>query len=648
MKLHKVQVAEFQSITDSCELDLDRVTCLVGKNESGKTAILQALYRLNPMIQSEGQFDVVFDYPKRSVTEYERDVARGSRDAATVTTAHFALEDPDLIQVVERFGSKVLTEHTLVLHKGYSNALDFELKVDKDFAFRHVIASADITEEQRELLSSVESFDEALVKAGDLEETQGLSDLKRNIAAITGDLDQFIWESYLQDRVPRFLYFSDYYQLTGAVNLPSYAQRRTEGKRLGSDYPMEGLLALAGVTAEDFQNPQSTQKLKNQLRGASNFVHDKVMKYWSQNRHLSLEIDVRPGLPGDPDGFRTGNNVWAEVFDDRHRAVTELGSRSKGFVWFFSFIAWYETLRDANIILLLDEPGLSLHGRAQADLLRYIDKELAPAHQVLYTTHSPFMIDARKFEQVRIVQDRGMDLETRLPPEEDGTKVLQGFLDANDDSLFPFHGAAGFDVFQTLFLGPNSLVVEGKSDLLYLQAMTVIAQEKGQSGLSPLWTVTPTGGDGRVYSVASILAAQRGLNVALLLDRRKQDQRLAGFKKDNIVSEGHVITYGEALGAQEADVEDMFPPDLYIELVNRAYAAELTSELNVQDLNDNVPRMAARLSAYFEDHPLRGAKFSHYPPARVLVDNLAEYAPRLEDVALERFATLFESLNALL
>src|SRR5262249_40686112 len=84
--------------------------------------------------------------------------------------------------------------------------------------------------------------------------------------------------------------------------------------------------------------------------------------------------------------------------------------------------------RGENVILLLDEPGLSLHGMAQADLLRYMEQELKPYHQVIYTTHSPFMVDPDHFERVRIVQDKSIDATEPPPKENDGTKVLTASL----------------------------------------------------------------------------------------------------------------------------------------------------------------------------------------------------------------------------
>jgi hypothetical protein len=86
-----------------------------------------------------------------------------------------------------------------------------------------------------------------------------------------------------------------------------------------------------------------------------------------------------------------------------------------------------------RIILLLDEPGLSLHARAQEDLLRYFEQELKGDHQVLYTTHSRFMVDVKHFERVRIVQDKTIESDAALGPEEQAFEATpeSGALKAN-------------------------------------------------------------------------------------------------------------------------------------------------------------------------------------------------------------------------
>ena len=235
------------------------------------------------------------------------------------------------------------------------------------------------------------------------------------------------WHAFnhiLLSRLPKFLYFDEYYQMTEHENVPALIKRQTDNKLEKSDYPMLGLVNLARLKLDDLLNVNRTLELTNTLEGAGNHLSRQILKYWSQNKHLQMKFDVREAKPEDPEHMRAGVNIWAKVYDSVHWATTELGSRSRGFVWFFSFLAWYEDVKRKceNIILLLDEPGLSLHGKAQADLLRYFEQELKPHHQVIYTTHSPFMVDPDHFERVRIVQDKSIDAQEPLPKDEEARR----------------------------------------------------------------------------------------------------------------------------------------------------------------------------------------------------------------------------------
>jgi predicted ATP-dependent endonuclease of OLD family len=93
MKLSKVQITEFKSIRDSGEFEIGDITCLVGKNEVGKTALLQALYRLSPLVSSEGEFDPTDDYPRADVEDYRQDIEEGRRSPAQVVRVIYLIED---------------------------------------------------------------------------------------------------------------------------------------------------------------------------------------------------------------------------------------------------------------------------------------------------------------------------------------------------------------------------------------------------------------------------------------------------------------------------------------------------------------------------------------------------------------------------
>ena len=145
MKLAKVHITEFQSIHDSNEFEIGDVTCLVGKNEAGKTALLKALYRLNPIVETDGDFNVTYDYPSRNMYDYKHDVETGHREPATVVQATYTLEPADITAVKEIFGSECLKDEkpTLTGKKGYSNELLFnELNIDTDAALQYLIEDA--------------------------------------------------------------------------------------------------------------------------------------------------------------------------------------------------------------------------------------------------------------------------------------------------------------------------------------------------------------------------------------------------------------------------------------------------------------------------------------------------------------------------
>ncbi|MGB6875872.1 MAG: AAA family ATPase [Candidatus Acidiferrales bacterium] len=687
MILKSFQICDFQSVTDSNPAKVGDITCLVGKNEAGKTALLKALYRLRPITKGDDKFDVTDDYPRSRVTEYEQEVKAGKRGQAIVVTATFTLEKEELGAVEEYFGKSVLPESAVTLSRGYENKSHFDLKIDEKIAGETLLAKAKLAGEfkaenikwdslkalaaalqQRgqaqqkkfedanvaaNALADTDEKKKAVAEAQSLQETSAAKSLRTELDAINGTgIHKHIYDKFLEAYVPEFLYFDEYYQMRGCENIEAL-QKRIAAKQLNpSDHPLLGLIELAGLKLEELLNPARTQELKNKLQGAGNHLTGKILKYWSQNRHLRLAFDVRPARPGDPEGMRDGTNIWAEVADQKHFVNTALGTRSRGFVWFFSFLAWYSRLKatmQQRIILLLDEPGLSLHARAQEDLLRYFEQELKGDHQVLYSTHSPFMVDVKHFERVRIVQDKTIDSDAALPPEEEGTKVLVDVLEAGEDSLFPLQGALGYEIYQGLFIGPNSLVVEGASDLLFIQALSSIMAEKGRTGLNPTWTITPVGGADKVPTFVALIGAQKALRVATLIDLQTSGvQMVENLYKRKLLARNHVLTFAQFTGKTEADIEDMFEADFYVELVNEEYKNQLSQAITAADLNLHHPRILVSIEEYLKENPLKTGGFNHYRPARYFMENTGRLAKNLSAATLYRFEEAFKALNALL
>ena len=653
MKLREFSVHEFRSIWNSGSIKVDdSTTCLVGKNESGKTALLTALYRTNPIIPSDAKFHETYDYPKREVEDYRFAVDNGDRTEAVIVTCLWELDDSDLEAVSSKFGTSALEERQFRRDTYYGKQKScFNLSVNDAQARHHLANNSAFPDDLKDALNNSkdwEEFLESLKTSGEIEAVSQCIDLVSQIAE--SGLDHYIFNSIIWPRAPKFLYFDEYYQMTGRENLNALIEREDEGDLLESDRPLLGLIGLARLIPRELIETKNTTELKNRLEGASNYLTRRIIKYWSQNKHVQMKFDVRDAKPEDPEGMRDGINIWGEVHDTVHWAHTPLGSRSRGFVWFFSFLAWYEDVKrkKQNVILLLDEPGLSLHGKAQQDLLVYFEQELAQ-HQLIYSTHSPFMIDPDNFERVRIVQDLGIDSNEQLPKEQDGTKVLANVFDATEDSLFPLQGALGYEIHQTLFVGPNTLVVEGASDMLYLRAISAELDREGRTSLSEKWIITPVGGSGKVPTFVALLAPQRGMNVVTLLDvQAKERPMIEELYKKKLLQKKKVLMYADFVTQEQADIEDLFDRRLYVDLLNAEYREQMVRPIEDSELNEREPRVLKAIERVLDDNPLKYGKFGHYRPARYLVENIAKIWPELSGETKDKFEAIFKKLNSLL
>ena len=492
------------------------------------------------------------------MSDYKKDVEAERRESAQVVQATYALASDDINAVEEILGSECLKDENpaVTLHKGYSNEVEFDgLNVDDKAALTHLVTAAGLPQPLTVKLldqETAEAMVDALADAEQTEAVQKLQPMLQKISESDAGVSYVVYNDILDDRIPKFLYFDEYYQMKGQDSLEALRQRVESSGLEGPDYPLLGLIDLAGLDLNQLAAPGRTEALLANLEAAENQLTQKVLNYWSQNRHLRMKFDIRPAQPKDPAGMTNGMNIWGRVHDTKHMVSTALGTRSRGFVWFFSFLAWYSQLRkkNENLILLLDEPGLSLHAKAQADLLRYFEEELKPHHQLIYTTHSPFMVNPRHFERVRIVQDLSIELDSdNLPEDRQGTQVITEVLDATPDSLFPLQGALGYEITQTLFIGPNCLIVEGPSDLRYIPTVSALLQERGKAGLSADWTITQVGGSGKISTFVALIGAQKDLKIAVLIDYQKNDQQSIEYLyKMKLLEKKGIFTYAQFTG----------------------------------------------------------------------------------------------------
>ena len=140
MKLSRFRVKNYKSIIDSGWVRVGDITCLVGKNESGKTSLLRALNALNPLRDLDANFSVTDDYPRSRVGDYQRESEAEDHRPDVAIEAIFTLEASETAGITEQFGPHALREAECTLTKNYANERYFYLNFDEAEA----IARADL------------------------------------------------------------------------------------------------------------------------------------------------------------------------------------------------------------------------------------------------------------------------------------------------------------------------------------------------------------------------------------------------------------------------------------------------------------------------------------------------------------------------
>ncbi|MCI0770597.1 MAG: AAA family ATPase, partial [Chloroflexi bacterium] len=466
--------------------------------------------------------------------------------------------------------------------------------------------------------------------------------LKEISEKFKSDVGEQLIDNYLQKFLPKFVYFDEYSTMRGRISIQDLRHRQEKGEYMDeSDRTFLSLLALVGANLQDLENQTSYEYLKAELESASIGISDEIFEYWNQNKQLRVEFDLSPANPNDPPPLNAGTILHVRIWNNRHRVSVPFDERSKGFVWFFSFLSYFSKIEEeekGDLVLLLDEPGLNLHAMAQYDFLRFIDERLAVKHQVIYTTHSPFMINLKHLDRIRTVQD----------VDDRGTVIHSDTLSNDMETVFPLQVALGHRLANTLFLAPHCLMVNSASDLIYLQILGELCASKGHQRLDPRWVVIPVGGADNLPTFVSLLG-ENYVSVAVLMDvTPKNKEKMAAINRNGVIDRRNPIKWVEVAKVRTADIEDILDPMFYLKLVNESYEGDLPATVTMKAITDSDPRIVHRLQAHFESEDIAGGTFDSYRPAAYLLQKHALLRNEIDTETIERAASMFERINAML
>jgi predicted ATP-dependent endonuclease of OLD family len=662
MKLKRFKITNYRSVLDSGWVDIDDIAVIVGKNESGKTSLLKALWKLNPA--SGEKYDLNREWP--------RGHRRERSPEKTVVEAEFEFDDEERGILAEIHDSAKGIE-SVRIRKNYEgtfyytfqphhpeNAVDAKWIVSvfdehlSDDVFEG--ASDHFLPQYQQLLDEfIAGIREGgsiayakenipIIKAKIAEfahpqlpnQQQDLQVIQRVHAALDAALEEAdIAPPFRQaidtahEWLPTFIYMDDYRIFNGAAFLDQVQDRFKQNKPSDEDKTIRLIMEQAGLDLDEEVakgNDSDREQRMLDMNDASLTLTQEIADRWSQKQYeVKFEAD--------------GQHFIMFVKDLESPALVPLEERSKGFQWFFSFDMLFmaETGGEfANCVILLDEPGLHLHAKAQEDLLARM-RAYAEDNQLIYSTHLPFMIDSSRLDNIWVCEERGRD----------GVKVHKDWASADGDARFTLQAAMGISWSQSMFIGRYNLVVEGVTDFWYLKSVSEMLIAAGEEGLHDDLVITPAGGASRAAYLATVLKGQ-DLNVAVLLDSDPEGR--TAFEQivhQWILKDDHVFMLADVI-EQEGDrcIEDLLDDEFYLGFVSECYKKELgkkTVKLPAADKRTLVQRVEAALAEKDVE------SFNKGRPAKKIMEAMATMS--LDDLpgdTVDNFRKIIATINAAL
>ena len=670
MKLSSFRVTDFRSIQDTGWIEASRVTALIGTNESGKSNVLLALWKLKPA--REGEIDLLADIPRSRFhilrNAQQKPVFIRAKFQFTENEVSFIsqllgrpVEEMGIAKVSRRLDGKVFlcfpdantdTNVKVTSAKAVLNIARDEIEALDTAGSSEVPFKTEILESIRHAAASIDNVADKLQFVheifGDISPSRQLK-----TTVIVPAYQSFLAELVVNvvfELVPSFVYYANYGNLDSEIYLPHVIENmnrqdlsgvqaaKTRTLRVLFEFvnlePNE-ILELGKEAGEQPDQIQfSAEKKKERqilLQSASSSLTRKFRKWWRQGNHnFEFQAD--------------GNHFRISVSDDIRPEKVELEGRSAGLQWFLSFFLVFLVERAAShkdAILLLDEPGVSLHPIAQEDLFEFFDR-LSKENQMFYTSHSPFMVNADQLDRVRTVyydedgNDKGL---TKVSADLRAREKELGEM----KSLYPVHAALGISTSQGLLLGSTQIVVEGTSDQFYLSAIKIYLIREGLIRPKRELLFLPAGGTRGIKAVAPILGGKDGRLPIVILDSDHAGNQTAKQLKQSLYK-GHgslVISLSEICDQNDAEIEDLIPIDVLSWAVTRYLRGPAVDFSDVA--TDDEPHVQ-QVEDYAKEHSLELSKNWKVEVAKLVKQRILEKPDSIDSSsdAVKNWKSLFD------
>ncbi len=322
--------------------------------------------------------------------------------------------------------------------------------------------------------------------------------------------------------LPVFEFFEDFSSLLpNKIDLEDILNENTnvEGYKAARNF-----LEVAGLDAAFFRE-KNHRILKQKIENLNGEITINFQDYWSQSvgrdNKINLNFELEHYDYTHPE--KSGKPYLEFWIKDKQESLYPK-QRSRGVRWFLSFYLELKATAKKNHVsrvILIDEPGLSLHARAQEDVLKVFE-DLKSTMQIIYCTHSPHLINANKLYRILAVQ--------RTDDQDDRSETI--ILHANDlysassDTLSPVYSLMGVRINNQDFIqSGNNIIVEDTVMYYYLNAFCRLA------AMEPLPSFIPSTGLTNIPVLSNILLGWKVGFSVLTMGESRSDEVLSDLLK---------------------------------------------------------------------------------------------------------------------
>ena len=639
MRMNRFLIQNYKKIKNSGWIDIDNLTAFVGKNESGKSSIFEAFEKFN----DTSKYDQNVEYPRELLKN-------NTISDLPVCSIEFIIDGDD---IPENISSELNDKKSIIIKKNYENKYEIEYdgkEIDtltsntyKTYLDDYIVL---IDEATASTVSDIHTLDDIRSRLHNLinVELNNLSEnmnsntiinkimiLHTNIHASCDGFDMFSAlidqvysitkviekhsnynsaKKWIIDNMPQFIYIKSYQLLELPIDTSQYVNKKLANVNNNQMYTTRCLFDYIDVNVNTLQNQSPDQPTTNEYRRRIiEIANEKLTKnfneWWKQKKYnFHCNID---------------NNLFTlDISDEYDSSQINLSSRSLGFQYFFAFFIIFSSEKNnthKNSILLLDEPGTHFHGKAQQELVKFL-RNLTKSNQLMYTTHSTFMIDMDKPKEIKIVYE---DKNTK------NTKISTDIWNADDDSLLPIQTSFLHTFSHVLFTDLIVVIVEGPTDIQILKSISEYLYHQGREFLCDNISIIPSHGAKSMPSIVQLLKSKNAKIIPIL------DSDELGKNAESKIKSLNITPIMIKNNTANATIEDLFEKKEYLDAVNTIYPKCRIDDNKSFNSNSQIIRRICDNDKSIEKWKI--------------TEHLAKSCGKLSKYSLQNFESLIGSIN---